>query len=140
MRNSQRRSLLANRRVHGIDIETNTMRNKIIQNCVLNSLNDSIIGTTNNRMVVTGNTSFNTNPNPSGRSVDLQGTGKMVYVGNYWDVPPTGFFKSFQTETDGRRVAHTCPTLTNVGLMQKLVRQFRLSRDTLALARKPSFV
>ena len=69
------------------------MRNKIIQNCVLNSLNDSIIGTTNNRMVVTGNTSFNTNPNPSGRSVDLQGTGKMVYVGNYWDVPPTALLQ-----------------------------------------------
>ncbi|HEX8896466.1 MAG TPA: hypothetical protein VF783_24325 [Terriglobales bacterium] len=87
VRNSQLRGLLANSHVHGIDIETNTMGNTIIQNCVFNSLNDSIIGTTNNRVVVTGNTSFNTNP--SGRSVDLRGTGKMVYVGNYWDVPPT---------------------------------------------------
>jgi hypothetical protein len=59
----------------------------IIQNCAFSSLNDAIVGTTNNRVVMTGNTSFNTNS--SGKSVDLRGTGKMVYVGNYWDVPPT---------------------------------------------------
>jgi hypothetical protein len=63
------------------------MGSTIIQNCVFNFMNDSITGTTNNRAVVTGNTSFNTNG--SGESVDLRGTGKMVYVGNYWDVPPT---------------------------------------------------
>jgi hypothetical protein len=40
-----------------------------------------------NRVVVTGNTSFNTNS--TGKSVDLLGTGSMLYVGNYWDVPPT---------------------------------------------------
>jgi len=51
------------------------------------ALNDSITGTTNNRVMLTGNTSFNTNS--SGRSVDLRGTGSMVYVGNFWDVPPT---------------------------------------------------
>jgi hypothetical protein len=73
--------------VHGINIGTNTMGSTIIQNCVFNFLNDSIVGTTNNRVVVTGNTSLNTNR--SGKSVDLRGSGSMVYIGNYWDVPPT---------------------------------------------------
>jgi hypothetical protein len=87
VRNSQLRGLLSNSHVHGIDIGTNTMGNTIIQDCVFNSLTDSIIGTTNNRAAVTGNASFNTNV--GGKSVDLTGTGKMVYVGNYWDIPPT---------------------------------------------------
>jgi hypothetical protein len=87
IRNSQLRGLSSNSHVHGINIGTNTMGSTIIQNCVFNFLNDSIVGTTNNRVVVTGNTSFNTNS--SGKSVDLRGTGSMVYVGNYWDVPPT---------------------------------------------------
>jgi hypothetical protein len=87
VRNSQLRGLASNSYVHGIHIGTNTMGSTIIQNCVFNFLNDSIVGTTNNRVVVTGNTSFNTNS--SGKSVDLRGTGSMVYVGNYWDVPPT---------------------------------------------------
>lgn len=59
----------------------------IVQDCIFNFLTDSIVGTTNNRVVVTGNTSFNTNR--GGKSVDLRGTGKMVYGGNYWDVPAT---------------------------------------------------
>ena len=63
------------------------MGSTIVQNCVFEFLNDSIVGTTNNRVVVTGNTSFDTNS--SGMSVDLRGTGRMVYEGNYWDVPPT---------------------------------------------------
>lgn len=87
VRNSQLRGLLSNSHVHGIDIGTNTMGNTVIQNCVFNSLNDSIVGTTNNRVMVTGNTSFNTSV--GGKSVDLTGTGKMVYLGNYWDVRPT---------------------------------------------------
>ena len=87
VRNSQLGGLPSNSRVHGINIGTNTMGSTIIQNCVFNFLNDSIVGTTNNRVVVTGNTSFNTNN--SGKSVDLRGTGSMVYVGNFWDVPPT---------------------------------------------------
>ena len=62
------------------------MGNTIVQNSVFNFLNDSITGTTNNRVMLTGNTSFNTNS--TGRSVDLKGTGSMVYVGNFWDVPP----------------------------------------------------
>jgi hypothetical protein len=37
--------------------------------------------------MLNGNISSNTNP--GGTSVDLKGTGKMVYVGNLWDVPPT---------------------------------------------------
>ena len=87
IRNSQLRGLSSSSHVHGINIGTNTMGSTIIQNCVFNFLNDSIVGTTNNRVVVTGNTSFNTNR--SGKSVDLRGSGGMVYVGNYWDVPPT---------------------------------------------------
>jgi hypothetical protein len=87
VRNSQLRGLPSNSHVHGINIGTNTMGSTIIQNSVFNSLNDSIVGTTNNRVVVTGNTSFNTNS--SGKSVDLRGTGSMVYVGNYWDLYPT---------------------------------------------------
>jgi hypothetical protein len=87
VRNSQLGGLPSNRYVHAINIGVNTMGSTIIQNCVFNFLNDSIVGTTNNRVVVTGNTSFNTNG--SGKSIDLHGTGSMVYVGNYWDVPPT---------------------------------------------------
>jgi hypothetical protein len=87
VRNSQLRGLPSNSHVHGINIGTNTMGNTVIQNCVFNSLNDSIVGTTNNRVMVTANTSFNTNT--GGKSVDLKGSGKMVYVGNFWDVPPT---------------------------------------------------
>jgi hypothetical protein len=87
IRNSQLRGLPSNSHIHGINIGTNTMGITIIQNCIFNFLNDSIIGITNNRVVVTGNTSFNTNS--SGKSVDLRGAGSMVYVGNYWDVPPT---------------------------------------------------
>jgi hypothetical protein len=87
LRNSQLAGLASNSQVHGINIGVNTMGSTIIQNCVFNFLNDSIVGTTNNRVVVTGNTSFNTNA--TGKSVDLHGTGSMVYVGNYWDIPPT---------------------------------------------------
>jgi hypothetical protein len=87
VRNSQMGGLANNAHVQGINIGTNTMGSTIIQNCVFSFMNDSIIGVTNNRAVVTGNTSFNTNS--GGKSVDLRGTGSMVYVGNYWDVPPT---------------------------------------------------
>jgi hypothetical protein len=77
----------SNNHVHGISLGTNTMGRTIIQNCAFSSLSDAIVGTTNNPVVMTGNTSFNTNS--SGKSVDLRGAGKMDYVGNYWDVPPT---------------------------------------------------
>jgi hypothetical protein len=87
VRNSQLGGLPNNAHVHGINIGTNTMVNTIVQNCVFNFMNDSIIGTTNDEAVVTGNISLNTNA--GGKSVDLRGTGYMVYVGNYWDVPPT---------------------------------------------------
>ena len=87
VRNSQFGGHRSNSHVHGIDIGTNTMGNTIVQNCVFNFMNDSITGTTNNRVMLTGSTSFNTNSN--GKSVDLRGTGHMVYVGNFWDVPPT---------------------------------------------------
>ena len=87
VRNSQLRGLPSNGHVHGINIGTNTMGNTVIQDCVFNSLNDSIVGVTNNRVILTGDVSFNTNS--SGRSVDLRGTGKMAYGGNFWDVPPT---------------------------------------------------
>jgi hypothetical protein len=86
VRNSQLRGLSSNSHVHGINIGTSTMGSTIVQNCEFDFLNDSIVGTTNNRVVVTGNTSFNTNG--SGKSVDLRGTGRMVYAGNFWDVPP----------------------------------------------------
>jgi len=87
VRNSQLRGLRSNNHVHGINIGTNTMGSTIVQSCVFSSLNDSIMGTTNNRVVLTGDTSFNTNS--SGKSVDLHGTGRVVYEGNFWDVPPT---------------------------------------------------
>jgi hypothetical protein len=87
VRNSSFGGLPSNKHAHGIYIGTNTMGSTIVQNSVFNFLNDSITGTTNNRVMLTGNTSFNTNS--SGRSVDLRGTGSMVYVGNFWDVPPT---------------------------------------------------
>ena len=86
VRNSELRGSPSNSHVHGINIGTNTMGSTVIQNCTFNSLNDAIVGVTNNRVVVTGNTSFNTNS--SGQSVNLRGTGKMVYSGNFWDVPP----------------------------------------------------
>lgn len=87
VRNSSLGGLPSNGHVHGINIGTNTMGSTIVQNSVFNFLNDSITGTTNNRVMLTGNTSFDTNR--SGKSVDLRGTGNMVYVGNFWDVPPT---------------------------------------------------
>lgn len=86
VRNSQFGGHSSDSHVHGIDIGTNTMGDTIVQNCVFNFENDAIAGTTNNRVILTGDTSFNTNP--LGRSVDLRGTGTMVYVGNFWDVPP----------------------------------------------------
>ena len=86
VRNCEFHGLPSNSHVHGINIGTNTMGSTVIQNCIFNSLNDAIVGITNNRVVVTGNTSFNTNN--SGQSVNLRGTGKMVYSGNFWDVPP----------------------------------------------------
>jgi hypothetical protein len=91
VRNSYLGGLRSNSHVHGIYIGTNTMGSTIVQNCVFNFMNDSITGTTNNRVVLTGSTSFNTNK--SGISVDLKGTGYMVYVGNYWDVPPTALLR-----------------------------------------------
>jgi hypothetical protein len=91
VRNSHLGGLRSNSHVHGINLGTNTMGNTIIQNCVFNFLNDSITGTTNNMVVLTGSTSFNTNQ--SGTSVDLKGTGHMVYVGNFWDVPPTALLQ-----------------------------------------------
>jgi hypothetical protein len=57
----------------------------IIQNCTFRSLNSPISGTTNNPVVLTGNTSLNT----IGKSVELRGNGKLDYTGNYWDLPPT---------------------------------------------------
>ncbi len=86
VRNSTFGGLPSNSHVHGINIGTNTMGNTIIQNCVFNFMNSSITGVTNNQVMLTGSTSFNTNP--GGRSVDLRGTGNMVYVGNFWDVAP----------------------------------------------------
>ena len=91
VRNSHLGGLRSNSHVHGINLGTNTMGSTIIQNCVFNFMNDSITGTTNNRVILTGSTSFNTNK--SGKSVDLKGTGYMVYVGNYWDVPPTALLR-----------------------------------------------
>jgi hypothetical protein len=87
VRNCQLRGLASNSHVQGINIGKNTMGSTIIQNNVFNFFNETIVGTTNNRVVVTGNTSFNTNS--SGESVDLRGTGSMVYTGNYWDIYPT---------------------------------------------------
>ena len=87
VRNSHFSGMPGNNHAHGINLGTNTMAWTIVQDCVFNFLNDSITGTTNNRVMVTGNMSFNTNSR--GKSVDLRGTGKMVYFGNYWDVPPT---------------------------------------------------
>ena len=91
LRNSQLGGLANNAHVHGVNIGTNTMGSTIIQNCVFNFFNDSIVGITNNQVMVTGNTSFNTNS--TGKSVELRGTGSMVYVGNFWDVPPTALLK-----------------------------------------------
>ena len=67
------------------------MGSTIVQNCVFNFMNDSITGTTNNKVILTGSTSSNSNS--TGKSVDLRGTGYMVYVGNYWDVPPTALLR-----------------------------------------------
>jgi hypothetical protein len=87
VRNSQLGGLPSNSHVHGINIGRYTMGSTFVQNCVFNFMNDSIVGVTNNQVMLTGNTSFNTNT--GGKSVDLRGPGSMVYVGNYWDVPPT---------------------------------------------------
>jgi hypothetical protein len=57
----------------------------VAQNSVFSYLNDSIEGITNSRVALTGNMSFSTNS--SGKSVDLRGSGSMVYGGNFWDVP-----------------------------------------------------
>lgn len=91
VRNSQFGGSANDAHVHGIDIGSYTMGSTVVQNCVFNYMNDSIIGVTNNQVMITGNTSFNTNA--GGKSVDLHGTGGMVYVGNYWDVPPTSLLK-----------------------------------------------
>ena len=87
IRNSTFGGLPSNSHVHGINIGTNTMGNTIIQNCVFNFMETSITGVTNNQVMLTGNTSFNTNV--GGKSVNLHGSGSMVYTGNFWDVPPT---------------------------------------------------
>jgi hypothetical protein len=87
VRNSRLSGLRSNSHVHGINVGINTMGYMIVQNCLFTYLNDSITGTTNNRVVLTGNTSFNTDS--LGRTVDLHGTGRMVYGENFWDVPPT---------------------------------------------------
>jgi hypothetical protein len=87
MRNSQLGGLASNAHVIGVNIGVNTMGRTIIQNCVFNFMNESIIGVTNNQVMVTGNTSFNSNP--GGKSVDVRGTGSMVYGNNFWDIPPT---------------------------------------------------
>lgn len=91
VRNSYLGGLPSNSHVHGIYIGTNTMGSTIVQNCAFNFMNDSITGTTNNKVILTGSTSSNSNS--TGRSVDLRGTGYMVYVGNYWDVPPTALLR-----------------------------------------------
>ena len=91
VRNSQLGGLPNSAHVHGINIGNNTMVSTIIQNCVFNFLNDSITGLSNTQAIVSGNTSFNTNS--GGESVNLRGTGSMVYVGNFWDVPPTSLLK-----------------------------------------------
>lgn len=72
---------------HGINIGTNTMGNTVIENCTFNFMNDSITGVTNNRVMLIGNESLNTNA--GGESVDLRGTGRMAYGGNFWDVAPS---------------------------------------------------
>jgi hypothetical protein len=74
-----------NSHAHGIDLGIHTMGITIIQNCTFRALSNPIFGTTNNPVVLTGNTSLNT----IGKSVELRGNGKLDYAGNYWDVPPT---------------------------------------------------
>jgi hypothetical protein len=91
MRNCQLGGLASSSHVHGIQIGTNTMGNTIVENTVFNFMNDSITGVTNNQVMLTGDTSFNTNG--AGKSVDLRGSGGMVYVGNYWDIPPTALLR-----------------------------------------------
>lgn len=86
VRNSSLGGLPSNKHVHGINLGTNTMGATVVQNSGFNFLNDSITGTTNNRVMLTGNMSSNTNK--FGTSVDLKGTGRMAYVGNFWDVAP----------------------------------------------------
>ena len=92
MRNSQLGGHPSDSHVHGVDIGTNTMGATIIQNCEFNFFDQSIAGTTNNRVVLTGNTSFNSYR--PGQSVDLHGTGGTVYTGNFWDVPPTALLRT----------------------------------------------
>jgi hypothetical protein len=72
--------------VHGIDIGTNTVARLVVQDSAFRFLNDSIRGTTNATIQITGNSSILTND--GGVSLDLRGTGKMVSVGNLWDVVP----------------------------------------------------
>lgn len=72
---------------HGINLGSNAVIRTIVQNTIFNFLDDSITGTVTGRVVLTGNTSFNTSKN--GKSVQLKGTGNMVYGDNFWDVPPT---------------------------------------------------
>lgn len=87
VRNSSLGGLPSNKHVHGINIGANTMVETVVQNSVFNFFNESISGITNNKVMLMGNMSFNTNN--GGISVDLKGAGRMVYVGNFWDVPPT---------------------------------------------------
>ena len=86
VRNSSLGGFASNDHVHGIDIGKNFAGSTIVENCIFNFLNDSITGATNNRVMLIGNTSSNTNRD--GKSVDLKGVGKMAYAGNLWDVPP----------------------------------------------------
>jgi hypothetical protein len=94
VRNSSLGGLPSSAHVHGINIGTNTMGRTIVQNSIFNYLNDSITGTTNNRVVLTGNTSFSTNR--SGVSVNLTGSGKMVYGDNYCELPPSITTENFK--------------------------------------------
>jgi len=86
VRNSRLGAVRNSRHAHGIELGTNTMGYTVVQDCVFDGFESIISGTTNNRVVLTGNTSFNTLP--GGTSVDLKGSGKMLYSANLWDVPP----------------------------------------------------
>jgi hypothetical protein len=65
MRNSQLSGHAFDSRARRVDIGMNTMGKTIVQNCAFNFFNGAITGATNTRVLLTGNTSFNSNkPGP----------------------------------------------------------------------------
>jgi hypothetical protein len=77
-----------NANVHAINIGTNQMVRTLVNGAFFQYFNDIFLGATNNLVQITNSASFGTNA--GGTTINLTGVGPRDYVGNYWDVTPSG--------------------------------------------------